>query len=317
VFIDEAHVNLLLDSLQDLAHLRQTLEDLHCPLLLLTATASPSWTDALLATVGLHAHRPGSLIRATSTARTNNRYVFEPVPARYHRRPASVVDAKAPLHGAVGDRALVQAASVSRRSGGAAGRLVVLGDFCETVVEVKGIVAQPHARLRRTGQHGSNGSSSSRCIRASFAGVCAADDVVIVTFHSQGEAPDGTAIAKNTDGGAAAVPTGALIDQDRNFNGAFPGPAIRGGSIIRPTPDNLARVRSSIRTGGSIRPPSVFVSAVVADALPEPVVGAVIVVGSQAGSIGIEYSDMVWALFLGPHHPLGLCKASGLLCGDV
>jgi len=58
VVIDEAHLTLLWDFREALAHLRATVVDLPCPLLLLTATAPPAWIEALLAAVGLRAHRP-------------------------------------------------------------------------------------------------------------------------------------------------------------------------------------------------------------------------------------------------------------------
>jgi len=328
VVIDEAHLTLLWDVRKALAHLRQKLPDLQCPLLLLTATAPPSWIDALLAAVGLRAHRQWSLIRPTSTARTNIRYVVEPVPVRFHRRPAAVARGNAPLHGAVSDRVLAQAASVRSRSGDAAGRTAVLGVFCETVVEINGVVAQLHERLRRTGQHGCNGSSSSsRRRRTPAAGGCGGgggdgggvDDVVILKFHSQGAAPEGSTSANHADGEAvAALPTtGTLVDQDQTFNGAFHGPAIKGGSIVLPAPANLARGGSSSRTGGSSRPLSVLVSAVVADALRAPGVGVVIFVGSPAVSTGTDFADMVWALFLGPKHLLGSVEASVRLCRDA
>jgi len=310
VVIDEVHlVSLWVLFREILALIRAVLASLSCPLLLLSATVPPKMYDTLLAGVGSAPDRAVAVIRPSTTRRVHIRYRVEPVVARY-RRPVTGVpdgDRNRELHSEVATRVLRQAASVRNPGGDKAGRSTVLGVFCETVAEVDGIVTQLYAHLAMLGLGLPAAASEEAAPSPSDL-----DDIVILKFHSQGAAADGSTAAEGGAGGGrgwepqlkslhtSARVTGLTIEQLER-------PQLQQEEQQHERPSCSSRRR---------RPPPVSVAGVVTKALKQPGVGIVIVVGSPAVSTGTDFVNMSWAVFLGPRHLLSFAQASGRLCRD-
>lgn len=306
--VDEAHlVNLWSAFRYHLLHLRTLLADLPCPLVLLTATAPVAWVRSLVNSVTLSPSRPLSVIRPASTRRPNIQYRVEPCPEPYQAAP--IPDANARLHAAMAARINVQVAAIRNPSGDRQGRSAIIGCFCETVKEVTGVADALCAALGASDSDG------------------AADDVVVLMFHSTGNSIASRQGAHNNNGVSGVGTTSTGGEAAAAAPGTSGAPPV-GSSGDTPNPDFIVHqlFGRGQRLGGqgvggvgggtplSSSSGQVSAAALVEEVSHRPGVGVTVVVGSPAVSTGTDFPRMVWALFLSSRNLMSFAQTSGRLC---